>query len=198
MSAAQEIGFLKCSRLTCRRGAAEGHAQCQVHLDTGRRSAARRGPMGRCAQCRKRIAKRKIVDGLCLTCASAPTVQLPLTMHEINRVRNGKWCAGPCGQHKRKKDFHKRAANADGRQSYCKECERSSKNNRADKESSVIHEKKRICYTCFDLEEDRPANGCKACGEPYRSLESQLEDRYAEIRSGFGQGTGFSYPNNAF
>jgi hypothetical protein len=55
-----------------------------------------------------------------------------------------------------------------------------------------------LCKSCLGIEDNRPVTGCPACGEEHVSLEEQLAFRHQQIREGFGQGGGFSYPNNEF
>jgi hypothetical protein len=55
-----------------------------------------------------------------------------------------------------------------------------------------------LCKECFGIEDNRPLTGCPSCGEEHISLADQIAFRHQQIREGFGQGSGFSYPNNEF
>jgi hypothetical protein len=110
------------------------------------------------------------------------------------RVRSaGKRCSGRCGRWRPWHDFHARRALPDGHQSRCKYCSREAKN---PKRRSSQEEQKKTCSCCMSLAHRRPPRGCTRCGEPYRPLEAEIAERQAQIRSGFGQGVGFNYPNN--
>jgi hypothetical protein len=109
----------------------------------------------------------------------------------------GKWCSGPCERWHPYREFYPAPNRKDGYQAYCKKCSGLS---RTRQNVVIVEERVRrpICNTCVGLAEDRPPWGCRECKEPYVSLEAQLEERYAEIRAGFGQGRGHLYPNNNF
>ncbi len=201
MAATQLPGHVVCSHDPCSNAAEPGYMTCLVHLEIGRRSAARRGPMSRCRICRARKRACLLVDRVCLKCDLDPNSQL--TIEDAVRAaerRKHKMCVGPCGQVLPTTEFNARAAAKDGLQSYCVTCSRQLRNELAaeKRETPAPYVRKKVCWTCFGIEDNRPVTGCKACREPYRSLDAQIEERKAEIRAGFGQGKGHLYPNNAF
>jgi hypothetical protein len=125
-------------------------------------------------------------------CVEVARRRLSAAERNRERIRKaGKRCAGKCGRFRPWHDFHRRKAMKDGHQSWCKFC--SSADDAVRRGTTRIVEKS--CRCCLGLSHRRPPRGCARCGEPFIALEVEIAERQQQIRSGFGQGRGFEYPD---